>query len=303
MPRRLKTSLKPFSGPFTCQIDVLFPSNGPLHSLLSQLKTSFTVIESTLSIINIGDFSGVTLLSANEEDDAWCICDSRLILSVCKDTYQILGLPGKQVSSKGLPERFSIQLSLQSNADSVGNRARRDAAFKAWDISRARRGSSSWKIFCYSRPGTVFQDLQVVKPVFGQSQVSQNIHIPLITLAPQAGSADDWNEYVASLFEWVGLACLGSQRLQVNDNVDPYVAQYEPPSPRETGEVVHVRWKGFFGPDFVRQVVETAMKLEEKSPQFVAINAHSCRWSPIIYDTWSVLLQKGEKGWMVVESS
>lgn len=81
-------------------------------------------------------------------------------------------------------------------------------------------------------------------------------------------------EEVSALFEWVGLASLGSERcvryvhsmtpfdcilhrLRVNDSVDPYLAVYDPPLAMETGDLVTVRWIGLFTPSFVQSILDS----------------------------------------------
>lgn len=118
-------------------------------------------------------FSDLFALSLDEEDDdVWCI-DHRglLTLSVSKDTYERLGLLGKKLTfgkelderygelalpdpSSGLanktPSRTVIHLPLQKNAESVANRARRDAALKAWEGRREAAGSKPWNaLYCF----------------------------------------------------------------------------------------------------------------------------------------------------------
>ena len=51
---------------------------------------------------------------------------------------------------------------------------------------------------------------------------SKNVHIPLLNIKPRPivsksddnddDAMDEWNRDAGALFEWVGLACLGSQR-------------------------------------------------------------------------------------------
>lgn len=53
-----------------------------------------------------------------------------------------------------------------------------------------------------------------IKP---QIRKSSAIHIPVLSLptrplAPNTDDIEDWNEHMNSLFEWVGMACLGAQR-------------------------------------------------------------------------------------------
>lgn len=48
-------------------------------------------------------------------------------------------------------------------------------------------------------------------------------------------------------------------RLLANDRVDPYVSAYECPVPSYVGDITHLRWNGFLGPEFVQSVVNTAL--------------------------------------------
>lgn len=119
--------------------------------------------------LNPSPASDLVLLSTSgSEEDSWCL-DYRglLTLCLCKDTYQTLGLVGKKLAfSKALAERYGesfaiyslvaqkhlssivIHLPLRQTSESAANRARRDAALKAWDAARERNGSDPWPILC-----------------------------------------------------------------------------------------------------------------------------------------------------------
>jgi len=150
---------------------------------------------------------------------------------------------------------------------------------------------------------------------------------------------EDRNRKLGELFEWVGMACLGSQRLYVNDRVDPYVCVYEPPTPSRIQNVTHLRWRGLLCPNFVQEVLDTiisSMKHTTTSthPSFVGITCNALPISPVSYipytmsengslrvsgdvparfprgdseDTWSLILESGagEEGsiqWIMGES-
>jgi ribonucleases P/MRP protein subunit RPP40 len=57
-----------------------------------------------------------------------------------------------------------------------------------------------------------------VYPVKCHSRRFSDVRIPQPTIPPKPTSnpdnddLEDWNDMVVSLFEWVGMACLGSQR-------------------------------------------------------------------------------------------
>lgn len=67
---------------------------------------------------------------------------------------------------------------------------------------------------------------------------------------------EDWNEGVFEVLEWVGMAILGAQRLQANDQINPFVAVYEPPSFSRVGDVTHMSWRGLLAPNFVQSIVD-----------------------------------------------
>jgi ribonuclease P/MRP protein subunit RPP40 len=95
---------------------------------------------------------------------------------------------------------------------------------------------------------------------------------------------EDWEDEMCALFEWVGMAGLGSQRyvshgfqlyltntpshfdpdgrLQANDRADAYVAVYEPPQSwmATVADVTRLRWRGFLGPDFVQSVIDAVLR-------------------------------------------
>ncbi|KAI0091522.1 ribonuclease P 40kDa subunit-domain-containing protein, partial [Irpex rosettiformis] len=120
---------------------------------------------------------------------------------------------------------------------------------------------------------------------------------------------EDWEEETSALFEWVGLANLGSQRLGVNDKPDPYIAVYEPPDGSKAGDLVHIQWKGFISRSFLHTVFRTIT--EDHSSPFVSVTGYAVLQSPVTYvgrnskqqripggeseDTWSLVLCREEK--------
>lgn len=148
------------------------------------------------------------------------------------------------------------------------------AALAAWD---ERRGP--WDVvFCsHALPAPPDSTVKHVKPMI---RTLQNVHIAKPELRPrpkESSAAEKWDEEVTELFEWVGLACLGSERcashqftradaeltprlarLRVCDRPDPYIAVYTPPTPNYTGSLLHARWTGLLSPQFVQSVLDFA---------------------------------------------
>ncbi|KAG6840569.1 hypothetical protein C0991_005758 [Blastosporella zonata] len=334
------------------RVDVLFPValSDTLESALSKLSTRY--LRGKVKLADLVDSGGAT--DANS-DDVWCV-DPRglLTLLVEKDTYERVGLVGKRLPFKAHKDYFVIRLPLQKNAESAANIARRNEVLKAWDARRERDGLGAWNVvYCSndpSLPEPAFAELQACDVVC-QGTKSDDVHIPSLSLRrrPSAGASasdgqtpttddddiEDWDAEMATLFEWIGMASLGSQRLRANDRVDPYAALYECPSPSYVGSVRHLRWSGFIGPTFLQSVVDLALasvkspRTNDTTPEvkpFVAITAHKCAASPVSYispssspqdrparlpradgeDTWCLFATPGAESrsidWALVES-
>ncbi|KAG6861461.1 hypothetical protein C0995_016552 [Termitomyces sp. Mi166 len=288
------------------RVDVLFPSSDILESALRKLSTRYAKGQVKLADVvhSSGAFADFylqpqrcfTMLSNDvHSDDVWCI-DPRglLTLLVTKDTYERLGLVGTRLPFKAHRDYFVIRLSLQKNAESVPNRARRDEALKAWDARREREGLGAWNVvYCFNdsalpEPTLSKSEVREVHPSTSQVKVG-----PSISDRQQENDDDieDWDTEMAALFEWVGMASLGSQRLKANDRVESYVALYEHPSPSYVGNITRLRWSGLIGPVFLQSVIDIALTTMKTLPTnetpevkpFVAITAHSCSTSPVSY--------------------
>ena len=65
-------------------------------------------------------------------------------------------------------------------------------------------------------PRVSFIREEEIRKVKCWKQEMDNVHIPHISLHGPTNNdpdaADDWSQHVQSIFEWVGMACLGAQR-------------------------------------------------------------------------------------------
>ncbi|KAJ7117832.1 ribonuclease P 40kDa subunit-domain-containing protein [Mycena epipterygia] len=276
--------------PFSQQLDVVFPADDALHAALSALETSY--VKAPMELSRVGTFvhalensSKVTMLSADAHaDDVWCL-DPRglLTLHLSDMSYQTLGITGTKLPFKHQAGHI-VALPLQARAESA---RKRDAAFKAWDLRRAQ----PWTVLYSANdvPATAQfagenGHAELVHPVQCQASATPNVRVPAVSLPARPTAADDvedWEHEMRGLFEWVGMAGLGAQRLHANDRVDPYVAVYDPPAPAEVGDVAHLRWRGFLGPAFVQSVVDAV--LSAGGPQFVSITSHGFPTAPVGY--------------------
>lgn len=84
-----------------------------------------------------------------------------------------------------------------------------------------------------------------------------NVLVPKLCVEDLSGLYDE--EDALALHEYILLLSLGSPRVAANDVIDPHLSRYEVPAFEmdrgvETRGMVRVRWKGFIGPGFVKDV-------------------------------------------------
>ncbi|KIJ65538.1 hypothetical protein HYDPIDRAFT_130784 [Hydnomerulius pinastri MD-312] len=289
--------------PFIQQIDVVFPSSALLYEALSSLETTYFRGQFTLSELYeyachvptqnvLVSFKALPLNSDGE--DAWCV-DPRGILTLCvsKAVYERLGLVGNKLPFKGRSDQYSIQIPLRKEMESVAVRARQKAALNAWDSLRDDEGLGKWDV-AYKTGPSGGNSHQVVE-VKAHIRHEENVHIPVINTAQPAGeSLEDRQERLSDLFEWVGMACLGAQRLKANDRIDPYVAVYEPPMSSRVANITHLRWRGLMDSTFIQSMITTASSLiadrsliasttSQPDNSFISITTHSNLMAPVSY--------------------
>ncbi|KAI0629344.1 ribonuclease P 40kDa subunit-domain-containing protein, partial [Trametes polyzona] len=328
------------------QVDVVFPSSDTLEEALVALQAEYWKCECTLS--GFLDFAKVyvdqvslrskivaTGFAGFTDEDAWCL-DTRgiLTLAVRKQTYETLGLVGEPLPWKERADTHVIRISLRSarppgseGYNTLAYGVTEAVAIRSWD---SRRGP--WNISFYldntndaTMPGGTRHE------VLTTVTRRLNVHVPDIQRGifihnPGKGgdTTDDWEESASALFEWVGMASLGSPRLSVNDQCDPYIAVYHPPEPSRVGDLISIRYTGFVPSIFVEQIFETLSSPNVVCPSFVALTGQCILSSPVTYlptdptkapplrapradseDTWSLVYSQDDAGsrWIMAEST
>ncbi|KAE9406847.1 hypothetical protein BT96DRAFT_987112 [Gymnopus androsaceus JB14] len=255
------------SHPFTQQerenlsLDLIFPSNESFENALeTSLKaprylkgqvslskiaaesSSVSFVESGLSLLSAG--SGPTF--STQEEDIWCI-DHRgvLTLSVCKDTYNTLGLVGKRVAfGKGkakqgdgrhgvfffpffvvvtflrgdwITDQQPVQYSnlhpvVRQGYESSKVRAHRELALKRWEERRAREvGCRCGMFLSFSEDGegleTAFENLIEDRPTNPFEAVQVRVCQQSKKGRKKTGMRR-WKDYLSGL----GMAGLGATR-------------------------------------------------------------------------------------------
>ena len=99
-------------------------------------------------------------------------------------------------------------------------------AIRAWDTRRECEmgyveGEGSWDVLFSLSPAGLDQTIST-KPLSLQTRSVENVIIPPITASSvyrtptnkgaEEEEEEDYQEYISNVFEWIGMACLGSQR-------------------------------------------------------------------------------------------
>ena len=83
----------------------------------------------------------------------------------------------------------------------------------------------------------------------------------------------EFDEYATEVYEWLSLVRLGSPRVAVGDNIDPYLSTYAVPGgldpdgdgPQEN-RLCMVSWEGFLAPTWTRKLLaDVILALPPKS--------------------------------------
>ncbi|PPQ63107.1 hypothetical protein CVT24_005818 [Panaeolus cyanescens] len=343
--------------PFTKQLDIVFPANDAVLGALKGVQTSYArgkislleLYEKAAGFVVGGESRLLILSNELKSEDCWCV-DYRGVLTMCvgKETYERLGFVGRRLTFKGFEDRHVIELDLNVSAHTSAQRARFKEAFKTMGLLRQDifgSGHADWDVlYCAVDTSVSLDEFKLfresaVMTVAGTLRRMDDVHIPSTVLSEikaessskmvvdQDNNDDDDEDdaeseerRVESFFEWVGMACLGSQRLYANDRVDPYIALYEPPEQGSVGSIVHLRWTGLLPPMFIDKILNQITATHEW-PNFISLTALAYTQSPVSYiprsklakgtanaaaakvpiklpqkdgeDTWSLILESG----------
>ena len=86
---------------------------------------------------------------------------------------------------------------------------------------------------------------------------------------PKNKFEDNFGDFAVDVYEWLSLICLESPRIDINDEIDPFLSRYVSPKPdsisTETAELVKITWQGFMSPIWAHRIfVETLLAASAK---------------------------------------
>ncbi|KAJ2781122.1 hypothetical protein H4R18_003064 [Coemansia javaensis] len=221
-------------------------------------------------------------LSANrliDADDVFAVDGSgKLILSLCKDTYETLGLAGRQAAfplQRGA--RFTVEIDLLAGC--------MDPAKKHFQRIRARLDAVlaepvEFVVGYYDRrtgaalnldlPGAVACEPRVVTGAVAGAAVP-GISDAFLGARRQS---DEWVGQAQALFEWIGLAAAGSQAVvpALAEAMGAETCMYSAPEPSGAGDLAVCSVRGLLSPMAISSVV--ADLLEAGADFYVCVWGH-----------------------------
>lgn len=74
---------------------------------------------------------------------------------------------------------------------------------------------------------------------------------------------DEFSDFAVEIYEWLSLISLGSPRVNAQDQIDPFLSRYSPPSAEahnfNVTEVVKITWSGFLSSSWAHKIFVQAL--------------------------------------------
>ncbi|OZJ03187.1 hypothetical protein BZG36_03320 [Bifiguratus adelaidae] len=307
---RLRTMIE--SHPFNYEVNLLLPaSHDNIQPVLADLEALYT--KATLPLkyfLDDGELGGYSwlksgrllALSVHERIDGADVVaiDGRgkMILSVTKDTYEILGLEGKPAQCDTKAMRFVITLDFTEQFMKprkkkferirwcFENTFTRTFDFYMLGSNVENNASepipipSNYPSFIHPIKPTVTDMHGLVAPIpeeFLGHLLPDNAHSKF---------SEEALEKLQDMYEWIGMSCLEMKRLQ-SDNVeklDPFITMYSHPEPNYVQRYSLIKWKGLIPSRLIEQIWYMFSKRLSQTPNAIsALITHGFRDAPISF--------------------
>ena len=253
--------------------------------------------------IHTGSLYALSMTHLDAGDTVCLDGQGMLILSLCKDTYQTLGLVGRPCRfshgasgrmgdrRSGAVSRYVVELPLRDPSFVPGKRGyeRAKACLQAWDERRASSSgsTSTWPmLMVWTPPSTLtasdkpriwapIEHAALLRSSAALRFLPMDIAIQTIDdVVVPTGTIDlheDENEAFEKVWdhvEWAGIMAWHSPRIRTFDRCDPYVALYRVPTPHTPSCCTHFRLRGFLPTLLLQQLV--AMVWQNSASSFSA---------------------------------
>jgi len=244
------------------------------------------------AFVKQGEFFGLSHGTRIDVDDCVAVYPSGLlILSLTKDTYEQLGIQGKQCRLlKSQHRKFVIDINLTDDKSFCpGKRGyarinqtfldRNDLKFDLlcrWDPHDADISSRSICNYLASRGCQI-----EICTLQQDTKCLYSVPMPLISWNKWQNDADT-SVPLVQFVDWLGnMTC----HIDLSSDVDDYISSYTCPEPNEImGQVAHKKWSGFLTSNTVQKVFEnisSLIKLSDRHP-WASLVVHGFDDAPLI---------------------
>ncbi|KAL2129544.1 hypothetical protein VTI74DRAFT_7628 [Chaetomium olivicolor] len=285
-PKQPPTKSKPWatltSQDFVHRADLVVPQEvfDLLQETLLKTKTSapeFKRVVMSLHDILTGDFfkeyikkGNVLMLSKGRRgiDNVFALRSGTLTMFLDKEAYERAGLVGKPHGVKGrrgLKPRWIVEFDLTEPSMFPGKKGFDRLIYASKNVLAE---PITW-LFCNISATTPSPDPlspYLPTPFTANPSIVEGIDavMPKLSADPSADK-EDFEDFTTGLYEWLSLIRLQSPRVQVGDQIDPYLSRYQVPNVEREGRLCKISWQGFFSPSWARQMlidVVTALPLK-----------------------------------------
>ncbi|OTB01667.1 hypothetical protein M426DRAFT_75063 [Hypoxylon sp. CI-4A] len=274
-PGQLSSKGKPWSTllsqDFTHKVDLIFP-----EELLQVVKDKITADLNRAPV-----FYKVTMtLGQILEGDFFTeyIKIGVLTMYLEKETYERAGLVGKPHGVKGkrgLKPRWIVQFDLRSPSMLHGKKGFDRLAYAC---KNALNTPLTWLFHNISTvltapiPDPLSRHNPTKYTALPELSEGLSVRIPSLKPSPvilEVQNRLDLDEFAMDIYEWLSLIRLDSPRIQIGDDIDPYLSGYAVPGEAEDiqeGKLCRVSWQGFIPPRWTQQTLaDVILALPSKS--------------------------------------
>ncbi|KAJ3153846.1 Ribonuclease P protein subunit p40 [Geranomyces variabilis] len=298
---------------FNNAIDVVIPVKDPqplageitkcidgCYYYRASLPLSYFLEDLVLSRIKWGGLIALRADAHIDTDDVFAILPSgTMVLNVGKDTYESLGLAGKESklpADRG--RRFDVRINMKSP-----DFHKKTKLWKRleWCFSHTLVGKFDFWLTDFDiltgkttelLPPFPFNAKPTRYSLSVTTSSQSSVLIPTLPLpSPLPSDCESKTEQQAArehavdVFEWLGLAAHAAPRIAASDSIDPFYSVYSPPQPNAPGDLTTLSIRGFISAQHVEAIITRAAAAVDSdtngTPAWAAAMVWGFRDSPV----------------------
>ncbi|AEO55070.1 hypothetical protein MYCTH_2298476 [Thermothelomyces thermophilus ATCC 42464] len=195
-------------------------------------------------------------------DNVFTLRRGILTMFLDKEAYERAGLVGKPDGPKGkrgTKPRWIVEFDLTAPSMFPGKKGFDRLVYAS---KNALAGPITW-LFCNLSTTIPNPDPLSQHSPIGYTcnpNISEAIDVMMPNLTPDvsflsSGGREDFEDFSTSVYEWLSLVRLQSPRVEIGDQIDPYLSRYKVPEGGEKNTVCKISWQGFLAPSWSRQTL------------------------------------------------